>query len=129
MTLTWKDGAATLLTGVVVLVFLATHESWNVWLVGSSTRWAAVAVTLLGAATCALGSASDEVASGREASTAVTLLSAIGALSGVLAIVAIATGSLTALSLVVLAIVALWLGATLRHVSHVVRAGHRPLET
>ena len=129
MRLTWKDGAATLITGLVVLVFLAAHESWSVWLVGSSTRWAAVAVTLLGAATCALGSASDELASGRDASTAVKLLSAIGALSGVLAIVAIATGSLTALSLVVLAIVALWLGATLRHVSHVGRAGHRRLAT
>jgi hypothetical protein len=129
MGLTWKDGAATVVTGLVVLVFFAAHESWNVWLVGSSTRWAAVAVTLLGAATCALGSASDELASGRDASIAVKVLSAIGALTGVLALVAIATASLAALSLVVLGIVALWLGATLRHVSHVGRAGHRPLAT
>jgi hypothetical protein len=127
MSLTWKDGVATLLTGLAVLVFFAAHESWDVPLVGSSYRWAAVAVTLLGAATCALGSASAELASGREASTSVKLLSAVGALAGVLAIVAIATGSLTALSLLVLGIVVLWAGATLRHAW--LAAGHRPLAT
>jgi hypothetical protein len=127
MSFTWKDGAATLLTGLSVLAFLAAHRSWDVWLVGSSYRWAAVAVTLLGAATCALGSASDELASGREAGTSVKLLAAVGAVAGVLAIVAIATGSLTALSLLVLAVVVLWAGATLRHVWPV--AGHRPLTT
>ena len=127
MGLTWKDGAATLLTGFAVLVFFAAHQSWDVWFVGSSYRWAAVGVTLLGAATCALGSASDELEAGREASTSVKLLSAVGALTGVLAILAIVTGSLTALSLLVLATVVLWLGATLRHVWH--PAGHRPVAT
>jgi hypothetical protein len=128
MGLTWKDGAATVVTGLVVLVFFAAHESWNVWLVGSSTRWAAVAVTLLGAVTCALGSASDELASGREASPSVKLLAAVGVLSGVLAIVAVATGSLTALSLLVVTIVALWAGATSRHALGA-GAGHRAIAT
>ena len=127
MSLTWKDGVATLLTGLAVLAFLAAHQSWDVWLVGSSYRWAAVAVTLLGAATGALGSASDELQSGREASTSVELLAAVGAVAGVLAIVAIAAGSLTALSLLTVAVVVLWAGATLRHAWPV--AGHRPLAT
>ena len=68
-----------------------------------------------------------ELASGRGASTSVKLLSAVGALAGVLAIVAIATGSLTALSLLALGIVVLWAGATLRHAW--LAAGHRPLAT
>ena len=129
MSLTRKDGAATLLTALVVLVFVAAHQSWNVWLIGSSNRWAAVAATLLGAATCALGSASDELASGRDASISVKLLSAVGAATGVLAMLAIATGSLTALSLLVLGIVVLWAGATLRHAWHLGQTGHRPLAT
>ena len=129
MGLTRKDGAATLLTALAVLVFVAARQSWNVWLIGSSDRWAAVAVTLLGAATCALGSASDELASGREASTSVKLLSAVGAVTGVLATLSIATGSLTALSLLVLGIVGLWAGATLRHAWHLGQPGHRPLAT
>jgi hypothetical protein len=127
MSLTWKDGVATLLTGLALLVFVAAHRSWDVWLVGSSYRSAAVAVALLGAATCALGAASEELERGREASTPVKLLSAVGGLTGVLAIAAIASGSLTALSLLVLAIVVLWVGATLRHASHA--AGHRPVAT
>jgi hypothetical protein len=59
MSLTRKDAVATVLTALGVLAFFATHESWNVWLIGSSHRWAAVAITLLGALTCALGSAGE----------------------------------------------------------------------
>ena len=32
-----------------VLVFAATHEGWNVWLIGDSHRWAAGAILVLGA--------------------------------------------------------------------------------
>jgi hypothetical protein len=129
MRLTWKDGAAALLTAFAVLVFFAAHQSWDVWLIGSSNRWAAVAVTLLGAVTCGLGAASDELAAGREATTSVKLLSAVGAVTGVLAILAIVTGSLTMLSLLVLGIVVLWVGATLRHASHLGHTGHDPVAT
>ena len=107
MALTRKDAAATLLTALVVFVFLATHESWNVWLVGGSHRWAAGAITLLGMATCGLGTARGAVSS-----------MALGAAAGVLAIVAIATGSLTALSLLVLVDVALWALSLARHTAH-----------
>ena len=41
MTLTRKDLGASLLTALSVGVFAATHEGWNVWLVGDSRRWAA----------------------------------------------------------------------------------------
>ena len=111
MTLTRKDGLATVLTALAVLAFVATHQAWDVWLIGSSHRWAAVAVTLLGSATCALGSASQELSEGSRPGSAV---------------VAIATGSLTALSLLVLSIVVLWAGSTLRHAWH---PTHHPVAT
>src|SRR6266511_2685059 len=100
MTLTRKDAAATALTVLVVVVFLTTHEGWGVWLIGGSHRWAAGAVALLGIATCGLGSP------GKGGAT--KLLATLGVL-------ALATGSLTALSLLVADIVVLWAASTLRH--------------
>ena len=126
MTLTREDGLATALTALAVLAFVATHQAWDVWLIGSSHRSAAVAVTLLGVATCALGSASEELSKGSRPGTAVMALAGVGAVAGVLAIVAVATGSLTALSLLVLSIVVLWAGSTLRHAWH---PTHHPIAT
>lgn len=103
MTRVWKDLSATALTALVVLAFFATHQGWNVWLIGGSHRWAAGAITILGIATCALGSS-------RARSSAV-----LGVLAGVLAILAIATGSLTLLSLLVLDDVLLWAVSMARH--------------
>lgn len=105
-----KDVVATLLTVLVVLVFLATHEGWNVWLVGDSHRWAAGAIMLLGSMTCGLGSPSK----GRMSKVLATL----GVAALVLAVLAIATGSLTPLSLLVVDIVVLWAISTFRHARH-----------
>ena len=91
MSLSRKDVAATGLTALAVLIFIATHEGWNVWLVGGSHRWAAAAVTLIGVLTCGLGTP------GKDAATKV--LAALGMGAGVLAVIAIVTGSLTVLSL------------------------------
>ena len=107
VTLTRKDVGATLLTALVVLVFLATHEGWNVWLVGDSRRWAAGAVSLLGIATCALGTPQKDAVS--------KVLMVLGIAAFALAVVSIATGSLTPLSLLVVDIVALWALSTARH--------------
>jgi hypothetical protein len=109
MTLTWKDAAATFATGLVVLVFFATHESWNVALVGDSRRWAAVVIFLLGAVTCELGTQTQRMP---------MLFWVLGTAALVLGVLAVATGSLTPLSLLVLDIVALWAAATWRHVRH-----------
>jgi hypothetical protein len=110
MTLTRKDVLATALTTLVVLAFAATHEGWGVPLIGSSHRWAAVAIVLLGAQTCALGSP------GRDIATKVLIV--LGSVALLLALVALATGSLTPLSLLVVDIVVLWAVATLRHNRH-----------
>jgi hypothetical protein len=107
MSLGSKDLTATLLTAAAVLVFFATHEGWNVWLVGDSHRWAAGAVLLLGGMTCGLGSPSKDAFS--------KALAVLGVLALVLAIIAIATGSLTPLSLLVVDVVTLWALSTFRH--------------
>jgi hypothetical protein len=106
MAFTWKDIAATLVTALAVLVYITTHEGWDVPLIGDSVRWATVAIVLLGAVGCALGS--PQQGGGK-------FLSALGVLAAVLAIVALVTGSLTPLSLLVADIVLLWLLSTLRH--------------
>jgi hypothetical protein len=114
MALGRKDVAATALTALVVLVFLASHEGWGVPLVGDSRRWAAGAILLLGVMTCAQGSP------GRDAAT--WLLAILGTIALVLGVLALATGSLTALSLLVVAVVALWAVSTLRHAWRAPRA-------
>jgi hypothetical protein len=105
-----KDLAATALTALAVLVFAATHEAWDVPLVGSSHRWAAAAIMLLGVLTCGLGSPGDGPVRG--------LLATLGTAALVLGVLALATGSLTALSLFVAAFVALWVVSTARHLRH-----------
>jgi len=110
MTLGRKDLGATALTTLVVLAFLATHEGWGVPLIGDSHRWAASAIALLGMLTCGFG-APDKHRGFR-------LLATLGALALVLAGFAIATGSLTPLSLLVADIVLLWAASTLRHAWH-----------
>lgn len=107
MTLTRRDLAATVLTALAVLVFAAVHQGWNVPLVGDSVRWATVAVLVLGMGTCALGSPSVD--------RGTRVLAALGIAALALAIVALVTGSLTALSLLVADYVALWAVSTFRH--------------
>ena len=114
MQLTRKDSGATFLTTLVVLVFLATHEGWNVWIVGDSHRWAAGAILVIGGMTCGLGSPDK----GR----ATRFLGALGITAFVLAVLAIATGSVTPLSLLVLDIVVLWAISTARHARPIRRA-------
>lgn len=110
MSLDRKDVGATALTALAVLTFAATHEGWNVWLVGDSRRWAAVAISVIGVVTCGLGSP------GKDAAT--WILAALGTVAGVLAAIAIATGSLTALSFLTLDIVLLWAGSLVHHTHH-----------
>lgn len=118
MTALRKDLLATGLTGLAVLVFAASHEGWNVPLVGSSHRWAAAAILLLGMLTCGLGS--------RGEGAATRVLAGLGIAALVLAVIALATGSLTALSLLTADFVALWVVATARHLWH---PPHHPVAT
>ena len=112
MMLSRRDVGATALTALAVITFVATHEGWNVWLVGDSHRWAAGVILILGALTCGLGSP------GRGFVT--KLLAAFGVLALILAVLSLATGSLTPLSLLVVDIVLLWAASSAR------RLGQRP---
>jgi hypothetical protein len=105
MTLTRKDAVATSLTWLAVLAFLATHESWNVPLIGSNHHWAAAVILLLGIGACSVGARR----------TTSMLFSVLGGAAFVLAILAIATGSLTPLSLLVADMVLMWAITTFRH--------------
>jgi membrane-bound ClpP family serine protease len=105
MTLTRKDAVATGLTGLAVFVFLATHEGWNVPLVGDSHRWAAAVVMVLGIAACSVGAKRIDSA----------LFGVLGAAAFVFAVLALISGSLTPLSLLVADMVVMWALTTLRH--------------
>jgi hypothetical protein len=113
MTLTRKDAAATVLTALAVLAFFATHQNWNVPLIGDSHRWAAGAITLLGSMTCGLGTPRKGILT--------FVLATLGTLALLFAVLALVTGSLTPLSLLVLDIVTLWALSTSRHAWHVPR--------
>ena len=101
-----KDVAATVATGLAALVFVATHEGWNVWLIGDSTRWAAVVMTLLALVVLVLERA-DSVAYVR-----------LAVLAGLFAVLALISGELTALSLLLVTIVVLWFETTVRDAWH-----------
>jgi membrane-bound ClpP family serine protease len=105
MTLTRKDAVATSMTGLAVLAFLATHEAWNVPLIGDSHRWAAAVILVLGVGACATGA--------RRVTS--TLLGVLGGAAFVFGVLALITGSLTPLSLLVADMVAMWVLTTLRH--------------
>jgi hypothetical protein len=113
-----KDITATIFTGLAVLAFAATHEGWNVPLIGDSHRWAAGAILLLGVGACAQGT--------QRSGNAAAILGVLGGLALILGIWALITGSLTALSLLAADTVLLWFVSTVGHVLH---AGHRPVAT
>jgi hypothetical protein len=110
-----KDLAATALTALAVLAYLATHEGWGVPLIGDSHRWAAGAITLLGMMTCGLGSPTRDRMS--------KVLAALGGAAVLLATLALATGALAPLSVLVGDIVLLWALSTIRHIAHACAAG------
>jgi hypothetical protein len=116
MTLTRKDAVATSLTGLAVLAFLATHEAWNVPLIGDSHRWAAAVILVLGIGACSVGA--------RRVTSA--LFGVLGGAAFVLGGLALITGSLTVLSLLVADMVVMWALATARR-AHSPRG--RPIAT
>ena len=90
MALDRKDAAATGLTVLALLVYIASRQGWSVWLVGGSHRWAAGVIMLLGVATCSLGRAGEEMAK-RPGPTTMTL-AIVGTSSLGFGIWAVATG-------------------------------------
>src|SRR6516165_9070533 len=83
MMLTRKDAVATGLTGLAVFTYLATHEAWNVPLIGDSHRWAAAVILVLGIGACSVGA--------RRVTSA--LFGVLGGVAFVLGVLALITGS------------------------------------
>jgi hypothetical protein len=105
MTLKRKDAVATGLTGLAVLAYVATRQAWNVWLIGDSHRWAAAVIMGLGIATCSVGA--------RRVNS--LLFGVLGGAAFVFGVLALLTGSLTPLSLLVADMVVMWALTTFRH--------------
>ena len=110
MTAVRKDIAATVATALAVLAYLTTHEGWDVWLIGDDHRWATAAIVLLGLVTFALLRSVEGVSK--------TAFMALAVIAAAFASLAFATGELTPLSLLVAAIVVLWLVSMVRDVWH-----------
>jgi hypothetical protein len=117
MRLTWKDAVSTLFTAAVVVVYVAFLSGTSAWLI-SSGRGAVTAVLVLGVVGgCALGQAAD-LYQGRQRTSqrifrAVETL--LGAVALVAAVVGLISGATAALTVLVVATLALWLTATIRH--------------
>jgi hypothetical protein len=112
----FEEVAATLVTAATVLGFAATHERWNVWLIGDSRRWTAGLLTLLAVAIFAL--AARHV--GR------TPLVALGIVALAFAGLSFWTASLTPLSMLAATIVLAWALAVARDL---LQSPRRPITT
>jgi hypothetical protein len=122
--LSGRDLVATVLTALAALTYLAATQPWDVWLVGSSYRWAAGAILVLGLATCSLGSVASDVSAGSRMEPTAMLLSVVGVCALGFGLWALIGGSRTPLSLLIASVVALWAASTLRHAWH---GTHRPV--
>jgi threonine dehydrogenase-like Zn-dependent dehydrogenase len=99
-----EDIAATVLMAGTVLGYAATHENWNVWLIGDSRRWTAGLLTVFAVAMLAL-------VTRHIGGTAAVVL---GSIAVGLAAVAFWTAWLTPLSLLGVTIILLWALAVVR---------------
>jgi hypothetical protein len=119
MRLNWKDGLATAFVGAAAVLYL-------LWLGGttvaglSGPRTLAVAIFALGVGGCYAARSHMEGVYGvgrgpRPPLFYVVLVSALGGLTLVAGIVALSSGSTTALATLTSAMVALWALATIRH--------------
>jgi hypothetical protein len=102
MTTFRKDLAATVATMLAVLTYVATHEGWDVWLIGDSHHWAAAVISLLGLVVFVLE---------RRPTPGFTQVSMVAALFALLALI---SGALTPLSFFVVTIVGFWFASVLR---------------
>jgi hypothetical protein len=112
----FEDVTATILAAATVMGFTATHQYWDVWLIGDSRRWTAGLLALL--AVAMFGLLARHI--GR------TLLAVLGCAAVCFAVIAIVTASLTPLSLLAATIILAWVLAVGRDILEVPR---KPLVT
>jgi hypothetical protein len=110
MRLDRKDRMVTALAIFIAGVFLTTWAGWGVPLVGDSHRWATVVILLLGLAAGALSAPGSDPRS--------YVLATLVLAGFLFAVLALATGSLAPLALLVVALLALIVASTERHARH-----------
>jgi hypothetical protein len=112
MALTRKDFGATVVAALVVLVYVANVQDW--WYLDNN-RWAAVTMLAIGAIGCPLGARVDDIQDGT--TTPIVFLGMLGVTALALGIVAIVTAAQWALLALMIVLVVLWVGTTVRHVA------------
>lgn len=114
MRLTWKDAVSTVFMAAIAVIYVAFLNSTTAWLI-SSARGTAAAVLVLGAVGgCAMSAAAEQYQD-RRARTYTSFAGVLGAIALVAGVTALITASTTALAILVVATLALWLAATVRH--------------
>ena len=114
MRLTWKDTVSTVFMAAIAVIYAAFLNSTTAWLI-SSARGTAAAVLVLGiVGGCGLSAAAEEYQDKR-AWAYTSFASVLGAAALVAGVIALITSGTTALAILVVATLALWLVATARH--------------
>ena len=118
MRLTWKDGLATVLVAVAVVVFAVWSAGASI--AGISGRGLVVAIFLLGIGGCYTAQSHFETVYGVNGTTRpplayVVLVSAVGALATVAGILALIVGGGLAVTTLLLAMIVMWILSTVRH--------------
>ena len=118
MRLSWKDGLATVLVAVALVFFAGWSAGATV--AGISGRGLVLAVFLLGIAGCYTAQSQFGIVYGvtgtaRPPLVYVVLVSMLGALATVVGIVALIVGGGLAVTTLLLAMIVMWILATVRH--------------
>lgn len=117
MRLTWKDVVATLFTAAIVAVYIAFLQSAGWPLLGSVRGTTAVMMVLGTLGGCAFGAAGELYGRNARATEReyVTFTSIVGLIALGAGIYALVTANGTALAVLFIATMGLWLAATARH--------------
>jgi hypothetical protein len=131
MSLSWKDGLATAFVGAAVVLYMLSHDGTTIAGL-SGPRALTVAIFGLGIGGCDTAKSHMQAVYGvgggpRPPLLYVVLVSALGGVTLVAGIVAIAGGGDAALATLTAAMVALWALATIRH--SMSRMTHEPEES
>jgi len=116
MKLTYRDAITTALTTLVVAVTLAVIQGWD-WPMLGSPRAGIIAVGILGVAMCSIGTRSEDMATKNAFvhHPGMIVGSALGAVTLVLLIAGLISGTETLLIGITAVMVLLWAVATIRH--------------
>jgi hypothetical protein len=113
MRLTWRDGATTLLTAVVVGIYGAHTASWAVPFV-EDARGATLLIGGIGLSMCIVGGGAATIAA---KGTFCYVAGALGGVAMLLTVIGLVTGWSLALTLLAADTVLLWMVSTIRHAS------------